>query len=86
MSIYGDLYRFLPVLAQRQGFKVAEVKLRHREERGRQGFYGLGVYVRRALDFAWVVRTSELHIFVKGSFSISVRTSIRDRGGRALTC
>ncbi len=50
VSIYGDLYRFLPVLAQRQGFKVAEVKVRHREERGRRGFYGVGVYVRRLLD------------------------------------
>lgn len=50
VKIYGDLYRFLPVLAQRQGFKVAEVKLRHREERGRTGFYGVGVYVRRVLD------------------------------------
>ncbi|MCA8957920.1 MAG: FemAB family PEP-CTERM system-associated protein [Planctomycetes bacterium] len=50
VNIYGDLYRFLPVLAKRQGFKVAEVKLRHREERGRTGFYGVGVYVRRLLD------------------------------------
>ena len=50
VNLYGDLYRFLPVLAQRQGFKVAEVKLRHREERGRKGYYGIGVYVRRVLD------------------------------------
>ena len=27
-----------------------EVKVRHREEKGREGFYGLGVYVRRMLD------------------------------------
>jgi FemAB-related protein (PEP-CTERM system-associated) len=50
VSVYGDLYRFLPVLAQRQGFTVVEVKVRHREEKGRKGFYGLGVYVRRMLD------------------------------------
>lgn len=50
VNLYGDLYRFLPVLAQRQGFKVVEVKLRHREERGRKGYYGLGVYVGRILD------------------------------------
>ena len=50
VSVYGDLYRFLPVLAQRQGFKVVEIQVRHREERGQAGFYGLGVYARRLLD------------------------------------
>lgn len=50
VNVYGDLYRFLPVLAQRQGFNVVEVKVRHREEKGRHGFYGIGVYVRRLLD------------------------------------
>ncbi|GAB4162137.1 MAG: hypothetical protein Fur0037_28510 [Planctomycetota bacterium] len=50
VSVYGELYRFLPVLARRQGFKVVEVKVRHREEKGRTGFYGLGVYLRRLLD------------------------------------
>jgi hypothetical protein len=29
---------------------VAEVRLRHLRERGRQGFFGVGVYVRRMLD------------------------------------
>jgi FemAB-related protein (PEP-CTERM system-associated) len=50
VSVYGDLYRFLPVLALRQGFRVVEVKVRHREEKGRSGFYGVGVYLRRLLD------------------------------------
>jgi FemAB-related protein (PEP-CTERM system-associated) len=50
VSVYGELYRFLPVLALRQGFRVVEVKVRHREEKGRAGFYGVGVYLRRLLD------------------------------------
>lgn len=50
VSFYGDQYRFLPVLARRQGFRVVEVRVRHREEKGRAGFYGLGVYLRRLLD------------------------------------
>ena len=50
VNVYGDLHRFLPVLAQRRGFKVVEVKVRHREEKGRRGWYGAGVYVRRLLD------------------------------------
>jgi len=50
VAVYGELYRFLPVLARRQGFRVAEVRVRHREEKGRAGFYGVGVYLRRVLD------------------------------------
>ena len=50
VALYGDMYRFLPVLAHRRGFRVVEVKVRHREEKGRRGFYGVGVYLRRLLD------------------------------------
>ncbi|MFK7739173.1 MAG: FemAB family XrtA/PEP-CTERM system-associated protein [Planctomycetota bacterium] len=52
VAVYGELYRFLPVLAARQGFRVVEVRVRHREEKGRAGFYGIGVYLRRLLDIA----------------------------------
>ncbi len=48
--VEGNASRFLPVLAHRQGFRVGEVRVRHLRERGRQGFFGLGVYVRRLLD------------------------------------
>jgi FemAB-related protein (PEP-CTERM system-associated) len=50
VAVYGELYRFLPVMARRQGFRVVEVRARHREEKGRAGFYGIGVYLRRLLD------------------------------------
>jgi len=50
VSVYGELYRFLPVMALRQGFRVVEVRVRHLEEKGRAGFYGVGVYLRRMLD------------------------------------
>ena len=48
--VEGNVSRFLPVLAHRLGFKVGEVRVRHLREKGRQGFFGLGVYVRRVLD------------------------------------
>lgn len=48
--LYGDMYRFLPVIAVRQGFRVIELKVRHQEEWGGAGFFGLGVYARRFLD------------------------------------
>jgi len=48
--VEGNVSRFLPVLAHRQGFKVGEVRVRHLREKGRAGFFGVGVYVRRVLD------------------------------------
>ena len=50
ITLYGDLYRFLPVMAQRQGFRVVELRVRHLTEKGKAGFFGLGVYIRRLLD------------------------------------
>ena len=50
IPIYGDQFRFLPILAYRQGFRVKEVQVRHLEERGKTGVYGLGSYVRRLID------------------------------------
>lgn len=52
VTVQGDMYRFLPVLAHRAGYSVAEVKVRHLKEPGRWGFFGIGVYVRRVLDVA----------------------------------
>lgn len=53
--IYGDMYRFLPVIAFRRGYRVVEVKVRHLQEWGRAGFFGFGVYVRRLLDILAVM-------------------------------
>lgn len=50
LPVYGDNYRFLPVLATRQGFKVAEVAVKQRREINKHGFYGVGIYLRRVLD------------------------------------
>lgn len=55
LTIYGDMYRYLPALAYRQGFRVVEVPVRHLKERGTAGFFGPGVYVRRLLDIIGVM-------------------------------
>ncbi len=59
ISIYGDMYRFLPVMAHRQGFRVEEVRVRHLKEWGKAGFFGLGVYLRRFLDILAVMFLSK---------------------------
>ncbi|MEO2047687.1 MAG: hypothetical protein ABGX16_14070 [Pirellulales bacterium] len=50
LPIYGDLDRFLPVLAAMQGFQVSEVIVRHVMDREKKGNNRFGVYMRRILD------------------------------------
>jgi glycosyltransferase involved in cell wall biosynthesis len=50
VTIQGDMMRFLPIMAHRHGFRVGEAKVRHLRERGRSGFFGIAVYIRRFLD------------------------------------
>ncbi|MBN2492818.1 MAG: glycosyltransferase [Planctomycetes bacterium] len=50
LTFHGDLFRFLPILATKQGFKVAEVQVGHLAEMGKRGFFGFGVSIRRFLD------------------------------------
>jgi glycosyltransferase involved in cell wall biosynthesis len=50
IALYGDQHRFLPVLADRQGFRVAEVSVRQSRRDRFDGAYGPREYVRRVLD------------------------------------
>ena len=59
LVLYGDMYRFLPVIAYRQGFRVVEVKVRHLQEWGGAGFFGAAVYARRLLDILGMVFLSK---------------------------
>lgn len=49
LTIYGDMYRYLPAIAWRQGYHVEEVPVRHIAEQG-GSLFGPAVYARRALD------------------------------------
>lgn len=50
VPVYGDLFRFLPILASKHGYRTGEVEVKHVEERVRKGDYRVGVYLRRLLD------------------------------------
>lgn len=50
VPLYGDLARFLPVLAQREGFRVEEIPLAQHPEDTKSRVYAPGVYVRRVID------------------------------------
>ncbi|MBW2166262.1 MAG: glycosyltransferase [Deltaproteobacteria bacterium] len=49
-NIYGNMYRFLPIVAAQKGFKTKEIKCQHFQERGETGFYALSDYVTRLID------------------------------------
>ncbi|MEX1023546.1 MAG: glycosyltransferase [Planctomycetota bacterium] len=77
VAVYGDMYRFLPVIAYRQGYRVDEVKVRHLKEWGTTGFFGLGIYARRFLDVLNVMFLTKFTLkplrffgMIGGSFSL----------------
>lgn len=55
ISLYGDQQRFLPLLANRLGFKVREVGAKQAEADKFQRIYSPGVYIRRFLDILTIV-------------------------------
>jgi Glycosyl transferase family 2 len=52
--IYGDQYRFLPILADRRGFRVVEADLPQADSEANFRVYAPGVYVSRLLDLLGV--------------------------------
>jgi glycosyltransferase involved in cell wall biosynthesis len=52
LPLYGDLHRFIPALALREGFRVEEVSVPQHPSDARTRLYRPGVYLRRLLDVA----------------------------------
>lgn len=50
INFHGDLFRFIPILAVSQGFRVEEVPVAHLAERGPSTFLNISLYLRRFLD------------------------------------
>jgi len=48
--LYGDLHRFIPILALQKGFKVEEINVAHRNEDTKLRLVNPGIYLRRVLD------------------------------------
>jgi dolichol-phosphate mannosyltransferase len=53
-DLYGNMFRFLPVLAADKGFRVKEVPVQHLQERGKIGFYSVSDYITRLIDILTV--------------------------------
>lgn len=54
VRIYGELHRFIPVLAAARGFKVTELPVHHRERQFGHSKYGMKRFMRGFLDLLTV--------------------------------
>jgi glycosyltransferase involved in cell wall biosynthesis len=68
IRLYGELHRFIPVLASYRGFRVAEIPVNHRTRQHGQSRYGPERYLRGFFDLLSVTfmgryRHRPLHLF-----------------------
>jgi glycosyltransferase involved in cell wall biosynthesis len=68
MRIYGELHRFVPILASYRGFRIAEIPVNHRARPHGTSRYGPERYLRGFLDLLSVTfmgryRYRPLHLF-----------------------
>jgi glycosyltransferase involved in cell wall biosynthesis len=96
LSLYGELHRFLPVLAHHRGFRIAELPVNHRPREHGRSRYGLERYLRGFFDLLTVsfigrYRHRPLHLFgglglVLGGLGLAVLVylTIVKLGGHAI--
>jgi len=68
LHLYGDLHRYIPILAHYNGFRVTEIPVRHHKRRFGRSKYGPGRLLRGGLDLLTVLflnnfRYRPLHLF-----------------------
>lgn len=68
ISIYGDLHRYIPIIAHYNGFAVTEIPVVHHERQYGQSKYGPGRLLRGGFDLLTVIfvanyRYRPLHLF-----------------------
>ncbi len=97
MAIYGELHRFIPVLASRGGFRVGELQVEHHARRHGVSKYGWDRVYKGLLDLMTVLFITKytrrpLHLF--GAFglvflgvgtAINIYLAILWRGGESLS-
>jgi glycosyltransferase involved in cell wall biosynthesis len=77
LRLYGELHRFIPVLAHHRGFRIAELPVNHRPREHGSSRYGLERYLRGFLDLLTVsfigrYRHRPLHLFGGLGLSLSL--------------
>ncbi len=78
LRLYGELHRFIPVLAHHRGYRIAELPVNHRPRDYGRSRYGLERYLRGFLDLLTVsfigrYRHRPLHLF--GGLGLALSTA-----------
>lgn len=84
VRLYGDMHRYVPALAHLDGFRVAELPVRHAARKYGKTKYGMARFINGFLDlltvyFLHAKRTSPLHFFGRlglASFSVGGAISL----------
>lgn len=68
IKVYGELHRYIPVLANWQGFKVGEIPVKHHPRRYGKTKFGISRFFKGAIDLLTVVFTTRyikrpMHLF-----------------------
>ncbi len=68
VKIYGELHRYIPVLAHWEGFKIGEIPVQHRPRRYGKSKFGVGRFWKGFLDLLTALFTTRyfqrpLHLF-----------------------
>jgi len=68
LQLYGELHRYVPVLAHAQGFRICEMKIKHHSRKFGKSKYGAERYFRGFFDLLTVVLLTKyfkrpLHFF-----------------------
>jgi glycosyltransferase involved in cell wall biosynthesis len=82
LKIYGDLYRYIPILAHQAGFRVGEKIVQHHSRKYGHSKYTVGKFYRGFLDLLTILFTAKyirrpLHLFgVWGIVSFAIGAAI----------
>jgi glycosyltransferase involved in cell wall biosynthesis len=77
VGIYGELHRFVPVLAHSKGFRVGEIEVNHRARKFGASKYGFSRFVKGLLDLATVrflTRFNQRPLHVLGGLGLALLT------------
>jgi glycosyltransferase involved in cell wall biosynthesis len=97
VSIYGELHRYIPVLASRKGFEVGEIEVHHMPRRHGVSKYGWDRFYKGLLDLITVLFITRytprpLHLFglvglgfLGAGFGINLYLAILWVGGESLS-
>ena len=68
MKVYGELHRYLPVIAHRNGFRVTEIPVKHHPRKHGESKFGTARFARGAFDLMTITfltryKMRPLHLF-----------------------